>query len=244
MNYILQKGYIRTCTNYTRVLLEKNFNAKVITVAKHNDREGLYVDMDRYINLVKEQKGWPHNLSEDEIQCLYDEKKFNYIVCVKNPYSWFHSVSKTGPSMHRPDPSNPWTIIKNFNDRYRGWIDIIKKNKNNSFIVRHEDLLDNFNNTMRGIEVKFKLKPLFEDYQNESRDVLGQSKGQKRVGKTLYNQKLNDKRMPLTKNGKPIYGVKDFNRIRDEIDWEVMSFYGYDDYDNDYHKLYGDLNEA
>ena len=50
--------------------------------------------------------------------------------------------------------------------------------------------------------------------------------------------------MPLTKNGKPIYGVKDFNRIRDEIDWEVMSFYGYDDYDNDYHKLYGDLNEA
>jgi hypothetical protein len=241
MNYILQKGYIRTCTNYTRVLLEKNFNARVITVAKHNDREGLYVDMNRYINLVKEQKGWPYKLSKDEIQDLYNQKKFNYVVCVKNPYSWFYSVSKTGPSMHRPDPSNPWTIIKKFNDRYRGWIDIIEKNKDNSFIVRHEDLLDNFNDTMKNIEIKFKLKSLFNEYQNESRDVLGQSKGQKRIGDTLYNQALNNKRMPLAKNGKPIYGVEDFNRIRDEIDWDVMSFYGYGDYNDDYYKLYGDV---
>ena len=84
MNYVLQKGYIRTCTNYTRVLLEKNFNTRVITVAKHNDREGLYVDMDRYIKLVKEQKGWPYKLSAEEVQDLYKNYGDYYSKLPKN----------------------------------------------------------------------------------------------------------------------------------------------------------------
>ena len=242
MDFILQKGYIRTCTNYTRVLLEKNFEAKVITVAKHNDVEGLHDNMENYINLVKGQRAWPHDLEPDFIEELYNSNKLKFVICIKNPYSWFHSVSKTGPSLHRPDLSNPWPIIQKFNDRYRAWIDILKNNEENSFIVRHEDLLGSFQPTMEDIQDKFQLKKSLDDYKNERRDVLGQSKGQKRVGNTFYSQRLNDKKMPLSGDGKPIYNLSDFNRIRDEIDWNVMRFYGYGDYDSDYEALYGAYN--
>lgn len=239
MDYILQKGYIRTCTNYTRVLLERNFEARVITVAKHNDREGLYENMERYISLVKQQKAWPYNLSENEIQDLHEQNKLKYIVCIKNPYSWFHSVSKTGPSMHRPDPSDPWPVIDNFNVRYKTWMDIIERNGENSFIVRHEDLLDSFQQTMTAIQNKFNLLNTYDSFIDEKRDVLGQSKGRKRIGHTIYNQKLNDLRMPLNEKEEPIYSRLDFDRIRKNIDWDVMKFYGYEKYDDNYESLYG-----
>ena len=158
MHYILQKGYIRTCTNYSRVLLEKNFNAQVITTAKHDDREGLFQGMRSYIDLVKEQKGWPHNLEPDKIEELYETGQLRYIVCIKNPYSWFHSVSKTGPSMHRPDPSNPWPIIEKYNKRYRGWMGVIQEMDDDSLIIRHEDLITRFQETMKTIHTQFDLE--------------------------------------------------------------------------------------
>jgi hypothetical protein len=238
MDYILQKGYIRTCTNYARVLLERNFESKVITVAKHNDREGLHENMERYIEMVKEQNAWPYDLSAEEIQDLYDKDKFKYIICIKNPYSWFHSVSKTGPSMHRPDPSNPWPVIENFNNRYGTWLDIIENNEKNSFIIRHEDLLNNFEGTMNDIYNKLSLAKTLSRYSNEKRDVLGQHKGQKRVGNTAYSQRLNKHSMPLGENGQPIYDRYNFDRIREEVDWAIMARYGYDKYDDNYEELY------
>jgi hypothetical protein len=237
--YILQKGYIRTCTNYTRVLLEKNFAAKVVTVAKHDDREGLYKDMGSYIELVKAQRGWPHDLEPHLIDALHSGDKLRYVVCIKNPYSWFHSVSKTGPSMHRPDPSNPWPVIENFNERYRAWMDIVKERPDSSYVVRHEDLLgDSFQPTMHSICGKLGLSRVLSEYTNESRDVLGQSKGRKRIGNSSYDQRLNARIMPLTPLGEPSLGAQTFNRIREEIDWDTMEFYGYASYNDSYETLY------
>ena len=238
MNLILQKGYIRTCTNYTRVLLEKNFHSKVVTVAKHDDREGLYTDMDSYIELVKEQNAWPHNIDPALVQELYTYNQLKFVVCIKNPYSWFHSVSKTGPSMHRPDPLSPWPIITKFNDRYRAWRGIIEENKNNAYIVRHEDLLDSFEETLVSIGKQLQLQNRLETFSNESKDVLGQHKGQKRIGHKAYSQKFNKMRMPLDSAGEPIYDHETFERIREEIDWEVVNYYGYECYNDTYENLY------
>mgnify|MGYP003111617252 FL=1 len=241
MHYILQKGYIRTCTNYSRVLLEKNFNAQVITTAKHDDREGLFQGMRNYIDLVKEQKGWPHNLEPDKIEELYETGQLRYIVCIKNPYSWFHSVSKTGPSMHRPDPANPWPIIEKYNKRYRGWMGVIQEMGDDSLIIRHEDLITRFQETMKTIHTQFDLEANQDGYLNEEKNVLGQSKGKKRISHTNFGQKFNHKQMPLHNNGRPVYNVKMVNRIRDEIDWDVMRFYGYGEYNNEYDYLYSDV---
>ena len=241
MHLILQKGYIRTCTNYARVLLEKNFHSKVITVAKHDDREGLYTDVNSYIDLVKQQRGWPHDVDPALIQELHNCNALKFVVCIKNPYSWLHSVSKTGPSMHRPDPANPWPIIKNFNDRYRAWMDIIEKNGNNAYIIRHEDLLNSFEATMADMCSRLQLQKKVEVFLNEERDVLGQHRGQKRIGNKSYNQRFNEKRMPLLQNGKPIYDPGDFDRVKREVDWEVMNFYGYGCYNDSYENLYGEL---
>jgi hypothetical protein len=241
MKYVLQKGYIRTCTNYSRVLLEKNFNVQVITSAKHDDREGLFQNMRGYIDIVKEQKGWPHSVNPEEIERLYNINELRYIVCVKNPFSWFHSVSKTGPSMHRPDPSNPWPIIEKFNKRYKGWMGIIQEMGKSSYIIRHEDLVTRFDETMKYIHTQFGLEANQDGYANEERNVLGQSKGKKRIDNTLFGQQFNDKQMPVQNNGKPVYDVKTIDRIRTEIDWDVMEFYGYGGYNREYHQLYGDI---
>tara|TARA_R110002020_G_scaffold46994_7_gene134067 strand:+ start:592 stop:1314 length:723 start_codon:yes stop_codon:yes gene_type:complete len=239
MEYILQKGYIRTCTNYARVLLEKNFDCKVITVAKHNDVEGLYENMEDYIALVKEQRGWPQNLEPELIQELYNNKKLKYSVCIKNPYSWFHSVSKTGPSMHRPDLNNPWPVIGKFNERYKRWVDIIEKNKGNSYIFRHEDLMNSFEDTFADVHNELQLTKALESYSDESRDVLGQHKGQKRIGHSIYSQRFNIHAMPLLESGIPALGISTFDRIRKEVDWQVMEYYGYSNYNKDYDELYG-----
>lgn len=241
MNYILQKGYIRTCTNYSRVLLEKNFNAQVITTAKHDDREGLFQDMRSYIDLVKEQRGWPYNLEPNEIERLYENNQLKYIVCIKNPFSWFHSVSKTGPSMHRPDPSNPWPIIQKYNKRYGAWMRIVEETGQNSYIIRHEDLIARFDETMNNIHTQFGLETNQDGYVNEERNVLGQSKGKKRISNTPFGQQFNNKQMPLKNNGKPVYDVETVNRIRNEIDWDVMECYGYGGYNKEHHQLYGDI---
>ena len=239
MDYILQKGYIRTCTNYARVLLENNFDSKVITVAKHNDVEGLYENMQDYIALVKEQRGWPHNLEPNTIQELYEEKKLKFSVCIKNPYSWFHSVSKTGPSMHRPDPDNPWPVIGKFNERYKRWINIIEENKGSSYIFRHEDLMNSFEETMADVHKELNLTKVMEEYSNEKREVLGQHKGQKRIAYSAYSQNFNTQMMPLRRSGEPAFGISTFDRIREEIDWKVMEYYGYGEYNKDYEELYG-----
>ena len=238
MKYILQKGYIRTCTNYFRVLAENNFNAKVITAAKHDDREGVYKDMESYMGIVEEQRGWPHNLDPAKVRELYENGQFKYVVCIKNPYSWFHSVGKTGPSVHRPDPSNPWQVIDNFNDRYRAWMDIIESNPDDCFVVRHEDLCNSFEETMQGLADKFDLERTYDSFANERRDVLGQSQGQKRIGNTFYGQSFNAKGMPLSYNGKPALDQPTYDRVRSKVDWSVAGFYGYGEYDIDYQKAY------
>ena len=142
--------------------------------------------------------------------------------------------------MHRPDLNNPWPVIGKFNERYKRWINIIEENKGNSYVFRHEDLMNSFEQTMVDVHKELKLKKVLGEYSNEKRDVLGQHKGQKRIGHSTYGQQFNIHMMPLSDNGAPAFGISTFDRIRKEVDWEVMEYYGYDNYNKDYDELYGD----
>lgn len=238
MAFIIQKGYIRTGTNYSRVVLENNFNCLVITAEKHDDKEGVCENTQTLVEQVKRHKGWPYKITPETIDIARQNNLLKYIVCIRNPFSWFHGALKLGRTRHCPDPSDPWQVIENYNTRYKSWLNIIEENKNCSFIVKHEEIVDNFNSTMKMVHEKFDLEMKHDKYINEKRDVLAQHKGKKRISNNQYNRKQNFYKMPLNKDNAPAIDIKTFNMIRDKIDWDIMKFYGYSCYNKSYEELY------
>ncbi len=238
MPFIIQKGYVRTGTNYSRVVLENNFNCLVITAEKHDDKEDICDNTPMLLEQVKRHKGWPHNITPEVLSVANENNMLKYIVCIRNPFSWLYGAWRQAPSRHCPDPSNPWKAVEDYNNRYRAWSNIIKENEQDALFIRHEDMLDNFELTMEHIHKKFNLQKKYDKYVNEKRDVLGQHKGKKRVSKNAYTREHNFYKMPLDKDGSPEYSEELFCKAREMVDWDVMDFYGYSCYNTTYGELH------
>ena len=112
MSFIIQKGYIRTGTNYSRVVLENNFNCLVITAEKHDDKEGVCKNTQTLVEQVKRHKGWPYKITPETIDVARQNNLLKYIVCIRNPFSWLHGALKLGRTRHCPRPRQPMERYK------------------------------------------------------------------------------------------------------------------------------------
>tara|TARA_R110001583_G_scaffold16272_13_gene66719 strand:- start:2965 stop:3693 length:729 start_codon:yes stop_codon:yes gene_type:complete len=233
---IVQRGWKRTCTNYSRVVLENNFNAKVITSNKHEQ----YIDYNFLIERTKGYQdatgeidksfsGWPHRIQPEIVDELRRSGNIHHVVCIKNPISWLYSMCSMGQHGSLYSDNRPVAeLLKEYNDRYTGWKSLIKEHESSTFILRHEDLVCDFENTMKLIQAKFDLRMTYDEIRNENRIVLPQNKGNIKIrndefDKNFYiNKKYND--MLESKN----FRITVEMLAREIVDPSLLSFYGYD----------------
>ena len=207
---IVQRGWKRTCTNYSRLLIEKNFRAKVITSNKHEPYRGYEGLLDRICGRCEpwpnesfepyfdeSSSGYPHSIHSKDIRKASSNNMLYHIICIKNPIVWIFGTTNassfiTNVTNHQGmkiDPGNYDKIMSLYNDRYSAWASLIESHGASTFIVRHKDLLINFSNTMDRLANKFKLEKAdhgISGYYNEELIVEPQSKGKIVIGRSPY----------------------------------------------------------
>jgi len=234
---IVQRGWKRTCTNYARVILENNFDVKVITSNKHEP----YVDYDFLIERTKGYQdesgdidesfsGWPHQISPETIDELRRSENIHHIICIKNPIAWLCSMCSLSPSGALFSDGRPVTdLLREYNDRYVKWKSLAREHESSTFILRHEDLISDFESTMKSIQEKFDLHMVHNKFRNENRTVLPQNKGNIKI----RNDEMFDKNFYIDKKYNDLLENRNFlvtaRLLASEIvDPDLLSFYGYD----------------
>jgi len=167
MIYIKQYGAKRSGTNYTRWLLENNFeNIQVMSELlgwKHGphstkiDWTGKnWVDPSHSVADQHQTRLSLMRMVTDDLRIAAEKKQIRYLITVKNPYAWF--ISYTQRFTQRPEALG--TIketIELWNQLHKNWIALAKDNPL-TIIVRYEDLIFDFHKTMVNIEHKLRLK--------------------------------------------------------------------------------------
>ena len=253
---IVQRGWKRTCTNYSRVIIEKNFRAKVITSNKHERYEGYDILLDRICGLCapwphesfepyfdESKSGHPHSIPSSDIRKASSNNMLYHIICIKNPIKWLLGTTDatsfiknvTSHEGTKIDPGDINQIMKIYNNRYNAWASLIDSSWETTFIVRHEDLLCNFSDTLDRLANKFGLEKVnhgIAGYYNEELIVEPQSRGKITIGRSPYPAEYAkndwiDAMYKLDYTGM-LHARKATEAIKNNIDFDMLEkYYGY-----------------
>lgn len=152
MNAIKIYGLRRTGTNYLQWLLAQNFKQLVILKDMFAWKHGLPID---YKGKTYKFTGRDYCLSPDILR-LDAISKLYYILCVKDPYSWYISIC----NWHNTDP---FPLDKDKLERLFLWnymgLEYIKFvcKVHSSVIIRYEDLLTNLDFVLQTMADRFCL---------------------------------------------------------------------------------------
>ena len=201
-------GLLRTGTNYLSAVVQNNFQTLVCR---------------------PKECGWKHGP-------LHYNPCFNYIILVKDPYSWFISFKKweqihnrttscsiadfiLSPISHKTFYSvwraeNP---IDAWNKAMGSWIAF--KNRNNVYFLRYEDIINDFYETMIRIENFFHYSRCSQNLTNIK----------KRVDTWRTPNPRDSLRLDYYLNEEYLleYTETDFRTIRNKIDDETVYSLGY-----------------
>jgi hypothetical protein len=203
-NFILY-GLGRSGTNFTKAILEKNFE--------------VYVHQETYGN------------KHDHFHNVNIPKNHIMILCVKNPYDWIKSLYDYTENnldistwLRSPNillsnhngverltrTSNPVQRWNNYNFHWNSveW--------HNKVVVRHEDFISDWEKTLIGIEEKFTLKRKNNSLENIVKVVKPYANDKLVLSNNVFNTK------------KPGYTEEDISYITSELDEELMYAFNYD----------------
>ena len=168
--YIKIYGLLRSGTNWTIMILRKNFKNCVILP---NDLQ----EKHRY-PLVPDFS----NTKQKIIQAR-DENRLSYLLITKNPYNWVRSHVEFNkydlfkimhPSFNIEDEFQKH--IKNWNDAMTEFMIFKKNNYENTFIMNYESLLFDFDTTIDKLKNFFKLQMRFNEYKKIENTVYPNAK--------------------------------------------------------------------
>ena len=248
---IAQKGWKRTCTNYSRLVLEASFHVKVITGNKHEMCE----DYEAHLNHVKgiqddgslalESAGYPHHIDPDVLQAHIDRNDLYHIICIKNPVSWFfiHNdidsfLSNVLHKHYVPTPTED--VIKEYGRRYKGWWNILKACPERTVIIRHEDLVADLGSVMAMVHLRLGLEFRDPGMINACRGTVGpQRGGEMTISPVEFDRHLYLDYLNADLEKGKLAHVSDYqgNKIDlcaakkimlEKMDWETVRLYGYD----------------
>jgi len=223
MNFIKIYGLRRTGTNYLQWLLANNFRQLVVLVDAFRWKHGLPS------NITPEQRyKFIDTISHKDYKLSADLQKFpgaevlsdeiHYIMCVKDPYSWYISICKW--SGLNPFPTDKDKLEKMYLWNYMG--ERYKKfccggtNRETRIILRYEDLLSGLTevlNTLSEITgLRLSTKTKVVDCDNDV--YSGQSFEARR-------------KFYIKKEYLCFYSPTDFAAMRDFIDADVAKYLEY-----------------
>jgi hypothetical protein len=232
-------GVERTGTNYFQGLLKKNFNnllffndgkAKTLPIHKHfrlYDEQWFLPDIGYFQNFK-----YPDFASFDKhVSEITGETDINYLVSVKEPYSWYISFSNLARKKSRVTKliRNGWHpyITRNINPHfifdynlfYKKWINFQEENPDRVMIVRYEDLLLEREDTLQKVQEHFGLEKAQEEFTNLSKVPMSRKFTDSRknyyVNQEYFNEFTEHQLMVLTEH----------------MDKEVVDTLGYSLYD-------------
>lgn len=204
-------GSRRTSTNYTSLVLKKNFIANIHTI---DFKGGL---------------GFKHSPPRDQAYTILssDEGVFNkhnlfVVIVVKHPYSWMfsrlHYADHIKGERIRKKVDLTRELAARYNEKYKIWKAFADKFPDNILIVRHEDYIENFSQTLERIEKKFGLTRREKSFQNiESRIGPEKREGGGKIDRSFFREERFRTALPPQ-----LFAV-----TRKIIDWKFFLQFGY-----------------
>lgn len=194
---IRTRGMPRTGNNFTIALLRLN-------------TAGIFVKADANHDLMDMEK-WER--SPDPI-----------VVVIKNPYSWFLSISLYGLNRTRSEEyakanrDTNWHLWRkmymNFNGFYEGYFELFEKHGVSCVLVRYEDLLKDPRKELYAISNKFN---------------TNLTDGEIYIPKRVISSEVFTEERKEFYLGEGDFGLKPewISKINEVVDWDLMNHYGY-----------------
>ena len=180
MIYFKQYGEQRTGTNYLKRLIELNFAGVSIFASILGWKHGMYETGNGYRGDCNSHEDWVWQKTIDGIVHTVDNYKLrhtpealleacpqlNYLISIKNPYSFVLSFKKFRRPRKTWDVLNvePW--ITGYFSRYATWLDL-----EDVTVISFEDLLTDYTLPLDLLHNKFNLTKKNDTYINEAKVV-------------------------------------------------------------------------
>jgi hypothetical protein len=214
-------GHLRTGTNYLSSLIKNNFLDTTIFMNIGGWKHGKIIEFPNDIELVnKVDITTKNNIDIDKIINLFTTNNVIFLIIVKNPYMWIHSVSVYTQKEITPKFSIQY--IKNWNDIYSNYKDYVESGK--AYLVKYETLLQEPHETLDKIKNKFNLIKKNSEYILENNILSANSDSN--IGRTI--KIVFDKNKYISPNIKDYLSNDIIHIINENIDKTLMKYYQYD----------------
>lgn len=224
-NFLLY-GMQRTGSNYVEELVKKNFTdvsflrneySRALPTHKHFRlyEEKHLIPQNKYMNSFKYDS---HAQFDDHVSEIVNKKNINYLVVVKNPYSWYLSYKRHAKKFKYNYYKNsvcPHFILE-YNAFYSKWLEFSEEVRDRIMIVRYEDVIHDFEHCMDRIKQSFGLNAANSEYLNIKRAPMSRHFNVKRL---IYYK---------TNAYMDMIGSKELNVINNLLDKGVLGKFGYE----------------
>jgi hypothetical protein len=214
-------GQMRTGTNYMSSLIKNNFSETNIFMNVGGWKHGKIIEFPNNIDLLNYVDiNTKTNIDIDKTIDLFATNKVIFLIMVKNPYMWIHSVSV----YKQKEITSKFLIqyILLWNETYSNYKDYIERGK--ACVVKYETLLQEPHETLDKIKNKFNLIKKNSEYILEN-NVLS-ANNDSNIGRT---KKITFNKNKYINSIITHYLSNDIIKIINEnIDKTLMKFYEYD----------------
>lgn len=221
MEYFKIYGLQRTGTNYISSLIEKNFeNVKVFMNVGGWKHGNIIRYPNNKIMLQKTDKYTSNKYRNVNLVKLFKEN-VNFIVTVKNPYTWI--LSYLNHYRLEKNKENIKEIVKLWNTRYSNYKKFIEKGT--SYLIKYEDVLENYLKILKEIMKKFHLKKSekkFKPIKNKLKANVDSTIG------VVKDEVFNKTEYYINPEINKIFNKKEIKTINYFLDKDLVSFYGYE----------------
>jgi hypothetical protein len=220
IKYFKIYGQMRTGTNYISSILVNNFINTTVFMNVGGWKHGKLIEFPTDIELVNMvDVNTVKNIEIDKKIDIFAKNKVNFLVIIKNPYMWIHSVLTY--KKKEITPSNVIKYIKNWNDIYSNYKDYIECGK--AYLVKYETLLQHPDQTLDKIKKKFNLIKKKSKYIFEN-NILS-ANNDYTIGKTI--NEIFDKNKYISPIISKYLSNDIITIINENIDKTLMKFYKY-----------------
>ena len=221
MNIIKIYGLRRTGTNYLQKLLVHNFEELLVLVDAFHWKHGLprVITIDDVLYRTKDltPKDWRSNTSKGPTKNMFLNNKMHYLLCVKDPYSWYLSICLWREI--DPFPINKDKCEQLFQWNYMGqkYLDMVRERPYGCSvsIINYESLLLNLDKVLGVIATQFELERNPVMWDSEANAYDGGSFMDKR--KFYASRKYID-----------MYASQDLELMNEFLDIRIMMALGYE----------------
>jgi hypothetical protein len=221
VKYFKIYGQIRTGTNYISSIILNNFSDTIVFMNIGGWKHGKLIEIPNVIELVDTVDiNTKNNIEIDNTIDLFTNNKVNFLVIIKNPYMWIHSVSTILKKEITPEFVIEYITI--WNDIYSNYKYYIENG--NAYLVKYEILIEQPNETLNKIKNNFNLTKKNLEYIFENKKLSKNSDSN--IGKTI--NVIFDKNKYIKPNISDYLSNNIITIINENIDITLLKFYEYD----------------